>query len=136
MRAHTALDIIGNTLAQANASVAQQLVGVPMYYNTMVDVNETDFTDWGDFFGPVEEHGDFFTNTVSCPSLYEKSTQALIHHRNVLISVMLISPYVQREYKFLATEMRLYLLHISHQRTSFSSPMDSAVQPVLFSVSR
>jgi hypothetical protein len=107
MRAHTALDIIGNTLAQADASEAQQLDGIPMYYNTMVDVNETDFADWGDFFGPVEAHGDFFTNTVSCPSLYEKSTQGLIHHRNVLISVMLISPYLQREYKFLAMGMRL-----------------------------
>ena len=92
MRAHTALDIIGNTLAQVNASVAQELDGIPLYYNSMVGVNETEFTDWGDFFGPVEAHGDFFTHTVSCPSLYEKSTQCLIHHRNVLISVMLISP--------------------------------------------
>ncbi|KAF8862958.1 hypothetical protein BDZ45DRAFT_686220 [Acephala macrosclerotiorum] len=60
MRAHSSLDIIGNTLQYGDA---EQLEGVSIYYQTSVDMDGQDVASWADYYGPYEEGGGFFTST-------------------------------------------------------------------------
>lgn len=55
---------MGSTISQIDDSVIQGIMSTPVHVDGQVDLNEKDFDDWADYFGPVESHNDFFTKTV------------------------------------------------------------------------
>lgn len=79
-RAHESTDLIGQKFSEVSATISRELVdpnknetlyeivsNVVAYvfnYRSDEDVNEQPFTSWPDKFGPVEVHGDNFTNLI------------------------------------------------------------------------
>ncbi|KAL2061304.1 hypothetical protein VTL71DRAFT_7577 [Oculimacula yallundae] len=62
LRAHSSLDTIGRTIGSLVGAETLAL-GSPFYFGNSVDMDGQDFSDWADYYGPYQSHGDFYTAT-------------------------------------------------------------------------